>query len=96
ADQEIGVDIEKLSDRRNIIRIAQSYLTSLENQWLAASDNPVKDFYTLWTLKEAQVKRDSLGIATGLSGANFSKINDSWLSNSYPDVFVTFSYDESI
>ncbi|MWX59865.1 4-phosphopantetheinyl transferase, partial [Francisella tularensis] len=46
--------------------------------------------------KEAQVKRDSLGIAKGLSGANFSKINDSWLSNSYPDDFVTFSYDESI
>ncbi|AJI72468.1 conserved hypothetical protein [Francisella tularensis subsp. novicida GA99-3548] len=96
ADQEIGVDIEKLSARRNIIRIAQRYFTSLENQWLAASDNLVKDFYTLWTLKEAQVKRDSLGIAKGLAGANFSKINDSWLSNSYPGDFVTFSYDESI
>ncbi|MDE4984523.1 4'-phosphopantetheinyl transferase superfamily protein, partial [Francisella tularensis] len=76
---------EKLSARRNIISIAQRYFTSLENQWLADSDNPVKDFYTLWTLKEAQVKRDSIGIAKGLSCANFSKFNDSWLSNSYPD-----------
>ncbi|MDE4988588.1 4'-phosphopantetheinyl transferase family protein, partial [Francisella tularensis] len=65
ADKEIGVDIEKLSARRYIIRIAQRYFTSLENQCLAASDNPVKDCYTLWTLKEAQVIRDSLGIAKG-------------------------------
>ncbi|MDE4986384.1 4'-phosphopantetheinyl transferase superfamily protein, partial [Francisella tularensis subsp. holarctica] len=69
ADQEIGVVIEKLSARLNIIRIAQRYFTSLENQWLSASDNPVKYFYTLWTLKDAQVTRDSLGIAKGLSGA---------------------------
>ncbi|MDE4940720.1 4-phosphopantetheinyl transferase, partial [Francisella tularensis subsp. holarctica] len=46
ADQEIGVDIEKLSARRNILRNAQRYFTSLENQRLAASDNPVTEFYT--------------------------------------------------
>ncbi|APC92381.1 MULTISPECIES: 4'-phosphopantetheinyl transferase family protein [Francisella] len=96
ADQEIGVDIEKISARRNIVRIAQRYFSELECYELTISDNPPQDFYTLWTLKESQVKRNSLGIAKGLSSANFSKINNSWLSNSYPSDFVSFSYDESI
>ncbi|APD51169.1 4'-phosphopantetheinyl transferase family protein [Francisella hispaniensis] len=95
-DQEIGVDIEKLSARRNIIRIAQRYFSELESHELAISNNLAKDFYALWTLKEAQVKRDSLGIAKGLSSADFSKINNLWLSNNYPRDFVTFSYDDSI
>ncbi|MFV9973204.1 MAG: 4'-phosphopantetheinyl transferase superfamily protein [Francisella endosymbiont of Hyalomma asiaticum] len=96
ADQEIGVDIEKLSARQNILRIAQRYFSELECYELTISDNPNKDFYTLWTLKEAQVKRNLLGIAKGLKSANFSKVNNFWLSNTYPDDFVTFFYDELI
>ncbi|GAB4221877.1 MAG: 4'-phosphopantetheinyl transferase superfamily protein [Francisella sp.] len=94
--QDIGIDIEDISRKRNIDKISRRYFSELENKKLSTSDNFIQDFYILWTLKESQVKRDSLGIAKGFSDAIFDKVNEKWVSNNYPNDFCTFSYDNAI
>lgn len=56
---------------------------------LGGSKNIEKEFYKLWTLKEAEVKRNSIGIAHGLAKATFTK-NESWASENYPADFVSY------
>ncbi|MBY7734460.1 4'-phosphopantetheinyl transferase family protein [Francisella philomiragia] len=96
ANEDIGVDAEEISSKRNVLLIAERYFTKQEYQSLKTSEDTYNQFYKLWTLKEAQVKRSALGIARGLSDANFSKQNISWISNNYPEDFFTFNYQELI
>lgn len=96
ANKDIGVDAEEISSKRNVLLIAERYFTKQEYQSLKTSEDTYNQFYKLWTLKEAQVKRIALGIARGLSDANFSKQNISWISNNYPEDFFTFNYQELI
>lgn len=95
ADVEVGVDMEFVSTKRNLLGIAERYFSTDEYQSLKNSDEINKDFYTLWTLKEAQVKRSSLGIAKELSKAIFYK-KQQWASEKYPNDFVTTFYDDLI
>jgi len=97
ANHEVGVDAEEIRQKRNVLKIAKRYFDFNEYKLLEQSIQQDKDFYSLWTLKEAQVKRSSLGIAKELSQAIFHKNkNQQWQSNKYPNDFDTFSYDDMV
>jgi 4'-phosphopantetheinyl transferase len=97
SDKPIGVDAEQISESRKILKIAQRYFKKNEFLALENSGDLYRDFYTLWTLKEAQVKRSSLGIAKGLDSAVFKDIgNGNWDSENYPNDFITFYYEELV
>lgn len=97
ANCEIGVDLEVSNQKRNVLRIAKRYFAADEYNYLVQSEQLNKDFYTLWTLKEAQVKRSSLGIARELSEAVFYKNkNQQWFSKKYSNDFTTYFYDDLV
>ncbi|ASG67045.1 hypothetical protein fh0823_25120 [Francisella halioticida] len=97
ANQQIGIDAEEVSVQRKILKIAKRYFKQDEFLALEKSSDLYKNFYILWTLKEAQVKRNSLGIAKGLDKATFKIINDNdWVSENYPNDFLTFYYEELV
>lgn len=96
ANEYIGIDAEKISRSRKVLKIAKRYFKHGEFLSLEKSDDLYRDFYTLWTLKESQVKRSSLGIAKGLDTATFKVVNNDWISENYPNDFITFYYDELV
>jgi phosphopantetheinyl transferase len=62
---EVGVDIEHVDRRRDHRRLARHYFATDEAAWLES--RPPGDFYALWVLKEAWLKRRGSGLAGGLS-----------------------------
>ena len=66
AEGEIGIDMEPLTEKRDFMKITQRFFTVREQ---SAFDGTPQSFLTLWTRKEAYVKRcgDSLAgfLATG-------------------------------
>ncbi|WP_150467577.1 4'-phosphopantetheinyl transferase family protein [Francisella sp. SYW-9] len=94
SNEPVGVDVEQISGSRKVLRIAERYFKKDEFLALKKSNDLYRDFYTLWTLKEAQVKRSSLGIAKGLDSAVFKSVgNTNWASEDYPNDFITFYYE---
>jgi 4'-phosphopantetheinyl transferase len=69
----VGIDIEVVQSKRNILRIAQHYYAPAElTQLLALPAREQQDyFYRLWTLKEALFKALGSGISAGLDKAAF-------------------------
>lgn len=59
-DVELGVDIETLRPRRDLL--PRGVLGPEEFQWFLSRGACWGDFYTLWTLKEAKVKWAGTGI----------------------------------
>ncbi|QIV95411.1 4'-phosphopantetheinyl transferase [Allofrancisella inopinata] len=96
ASNDIGIDVENIKRKRKFLNVAERYFNEREYQVLRESSNLNKDFYTLWTLKEAQVKRNGLGIAYGFAEAKFSRNNKSWYSNYYPNDFFSFEKNEDV
>ncbi|AJC48475.1 4'-phosphopantetheinyl transferase superfamily protein [Allofrancisella guangzhouensis] len=96
ANNDIGIDVENINIKRKFLNVAERYFNERESQILRESSNLDKDFYTLWTLKEAQVKRNGLGIAYGFAEAKFSRNNRSWHSDNYPNDFFSFEKNEDI
>ncbi|QLE79415.1 4'-phosphopantetheinyl transferase superfamily protein [Francisella sp. Scap27] len=92
---DIGVDTEIIQPRKNIFSVAKRYFSEYETDVLGGSKNIEKEFYKLWTLKEAEVKRNSIGIAHGLAKATFTKKNESWASENYPADFVSYFFENS-
>ena len=95
ADEEVGVDIEEIVCKKSFMSIARRYFSNCEVDVLERSTHLEKDFYTLWTLKESQVKRSSLGIAYGLKDAFFYKKDDCWISENSEKDFLTYDYINS-
>ncbi len=56
----VGGDIELVRPRSE--RLPRYVLSDREYTWFAARGSQWEDFYTLWTLKEARVKRTGEGI----------------------------------
>ena len=96
ADREIGVDIEEIVSKKGFVSIAKRYFSYCEINELEQSLSLEKDFYTLWTLKESQVKRNSLGIAYGLKDATFFKKGDRWVSENFSKDFLTCFYGKAV
>jgi len=95
ADKEIGVDVEEIVSKKNNMAIARRYFGDCEIKNLEQSADLQKDFYTLWTLKESQVKQNSLGIAYGLKDALFFRKNNRWISESFETDFLTYFYNNN-
>ncbi|MCB1672284.1 MAG: 4'-phosphopantetheinyl transferase superfamily protein [Gammaproteobacteria bacterium] len=52
---DLGVDVEKIVPRHNLMSVAKRYFSTAEQNWLCdlAPDEQLAGFYDLWTLKEA-------------------------------------------
>ena len=96
ADKEIGVDIEEIVSKKSFINIARRYFSDCAMNELDQSLDLEKDFYTLWTLKESQVKRNSLGIAYNLKDATFFKEDGCWVSENLEKDFLTYFYGKAV
>jgi 4'-phosphopantetheinyl transferase len=96
ADEEIGVDIEEIVSKKSFMSIAGRYFSDCEVAELERSADLEKDFYTLWTLKESQVKRSSLGIAYGLKDALFYKKDGRWISEDLEKDFESYLFENSV
>ena len=72
AQADCGVDIE-VPRPVPFEKIAQRYFSDTENEWLARADaiTRARDFFRLWTLKEASVKALQQGLAHNLSRLAF-------------------------
>jgi 4'-phosphopantetheinyl transferase len=72
-DHAIGVDIEAVDRRVEMLGIARSHFAPAEFALLAAPDADRRDlFFRLWTLKEAYIKAHGDGLALPLQQFAFS------------------------
>jgi 4'-phosphopantetheinyl transferase len=72
AQADCGIDIEAARPLA-FTRIAQRYFSKIENNWLAHGDAALREreFFKLWTLKEATAKALHQGLAHNLSRLAF-------------------------
>ena len=61
---EVGIDLERVDERRETSQITERFFTDKEKDWL--SSGPAARFYMLWVLKEAFVKAHGQSIFGGL------------------------------
>lgn len=69
----IGVDIEQNKSRLNALELATHFFADHETHWLQRlePEDQERQFYRLWTLKEAMLKALGTGIASGLDNISF-------------------------
>ncbi len=72
SDNEIGVDIEKITDKDRDNMIDRFFLPSEQEFYHNSEDKPVA-FVVLWTRKEAYLKYTGKGITEGLSEYDVTK-----------------------
>lgn len=70
ANQQVGTDIEYINDDFDYISVAEYAFSPRESAALQCSLKPVRDFFTIWTRKEAFLK----AIGTGI-GQNINLLN---------------------
>lgn len=71
---ELGVDVEYLTRKVDILKLARRYFSPLETEALQKLDvSQFNDrFFYLWTLKEAYIKACGMGLAIPLKDFSFS------------------------
>lgn len=76
SDTEIGIDCEKIDQAyaKKIEAFSKRYFLDNEIKLLKESQNPLFDFFKIWTTKEAYIKK------YGLNGSHLKKI-DTTLQN---------------
>ena len=52
----VGIDIEKVNFKRNVLAVAERYFSSKEVECIKQSENPIKQFFNFWAQKEAYIK----------------------------------------
>ena len=62
SNQELGVDIERISPKKHWEDIASQYFGVREVQYITSDPNPDKAFFVCWTRKEAFLKATGTGI----------------------------------
>jgi phosphopantetheinyl transferase len=62
---EVGVDVERLRPRRDLVRLAERWLPAADAAAVAAADEGGREaaFYAAWTRHEARVKCTGAGLA---------------------------------
>lgn len=61
SDKPVGIDIEKIDNTRDFVKIAKRYFFGKEKEYFEQS--PTADtFYEIWTKKEAYTKIDGNGV----------------------------------
>lgn len=78
ADRAVGVDIERIEDRRDVLDLAPTVFTPKEQAILqdAPPDARLALFYRLWTGKEAYLKAAGGGLSIPLQGFSVAPAND--------------------
>lgn len=76
---EVGCDVQLM--KKNSIFLADKYFTEEEQNEINSSDDPVKTFFKLWTLKECYMKASGRGLSLGLK--NINVYNKDYISKSY-------------
>jgi 4'-phosphopantetheinyl transferase len=66
-----GIDIEDMSRLLDIIRVANRMFTSYEVEQLHRSNDSRRDFFRLWTLREACAKATGQGLANSARSFGF-------------------------
>lgn len=58
ADSALGLDIEQIDSKRNILSLAEQAFGEERRAWLAArpSKTRMRDFYAMWSAQEARIK----------------------------------------
>ncbi len=64
----VGVDLEKIGEKKGVLAIAKRFFTSHEWEYLGKlkPQDAIVEFFRLWTAKEAYLKAIGEGIAGGL------------------------------
>jgi 4'-phosphopantetheinyl transferase len=91
----IGIDVERVDSRRNLLAIAERFFTPAEHEQLAAcsSDERLSLFHQWWTRKEAVLKATGIGLRGGLTvRVDGTPDSDGWrrvaLDGHQPPLFV--------
>lgn len=73
-DREVGVDVEYLSRRADIHKLAKRYFSPAEYDELMELEGRTlqQRFFELWTLKESYIKACGMGLAIPLEDFSFS------------------------
>ncbi len=67
SENPVGIDIEKIDDKRNFIKLSKRIFRGKELE--AFNNNPTAElFYEIWTQKEAYSKIDGQGVNEIMSG----------------------------
>lgn len=61
ASQEIGIDVEEIHDTD--ISDFSGFLNGQERKRIAAADDPLTEFYRIWTVKESFAKKEGTGLS---------------------------------
>ncbi len=80
-NRRIGVDVEAISSKIDIDRIAEDYFTREELAALRKKpeDDRYGSFYSLWTCKEAYLKALGCGLSGGLQSFILSEKDHDWI-----------------
>ena len=62
ASEDVGLDVETTLRGTDIDLVGKRQYTPAELAWIAASDDPRRAFFQLWTLKEAYLKLTGEGL----------------------------------
>lgn len=68
-----GIDVELVRSKNNAAALAKRFFCGAESDYVAASDNTDEAFYTVWTRKEALIKRRGGGVDERLSATDTTK-----------------------
>ncbi|HIK37431.1 MAG: 4'-phosphopantetheinyl transferase superfamily protein [Geminocystis sp.] len=73
----VGIDLEKIEEKRRALAIAKRFFTSHEYEYLRKlnSQDTIIEFFRLWTAKEAYLKAIGEGISGGLRRIDLAKNN---------------------
>lgn len=63
----LGVDIERIDQSRDTRRIASKFFSAAEQEQLAEAVDKVREFYRIWTAKEAMMKQGGEGMISIMS-----------------------------
>lgn len=71
----VGIDIERHKPRKQLFLIAQAMLTETEQCWFnqLAPTEQTAAFYRLWSLKEAILKADGVGLNLSMNSIGFTE-----------------------
>nr|WP_314899743.1 4'-phosphopantetheinyl transferase superfamily protein [uncultured Deefgea sp.] len=83
----VGIDIETIRPRKQLMAIAESYFDSRESAWLAslAGEAQLRAFFMLWVAKEALLKAFGTGLVGGLQRFVLRQTDAGWCCDSPED-----------
>ncbi len=98
AFREVGVDVEFLKRRSDIINVAGRYFAKSEMRQFEATPNHLKRlrFFQFWTLKEALIKAKGAGLHLPLSEFSFQLAYASPMPLRSPPEHIDISFSEKV